>query len=233
MSFFSFVEISPAWMPFVEAITKATVILLLAGLVAVTLRHASAAARHLIWTAALLTSLALPAASALLPEWQVAVLNVEAPAAAVAPATKPIVELERTARATTSAPSISVPARAPQAAASTGLLASVAGAGWTTWIALIWAAGSLLILGHLLVGILAVHNLARGTAVATGAPWLALARSLAADLGIRRVQFRRGGAATMPMTWGVIRPVVLMPADADTWPDERLRIVLLHELAHV
>ena len=53
------------------------------------------------------------------------------------------------------------------------------------------------------------------------------------ELGIVRVTFRRSTGSTMPMTWGVMKPVVLMPAEADAWPEDRLRIVLLHELAHV
>ena len=232
MSFLSFVEISAAWLPFVEAIAKATLILGLASLVAFSLRGASAAARHLIWTSALLASLALPVASALLPDWQVAVLNVAAPAAPAAAVVDTPFTLAQNDHGVVSAPAMSSPI-ARTRAESTGLITSLADAGWPTWIALTWAAGSILILGHLLVGIGAVHSLARRTEVATAAPWLALAQALAADLGIRRVEFRRGGASTMPMTWGVMRPVVLMPADADTWPEERLRIVLLHELAHV
>ncbi len=37
----------------------------------------------------------------------------------------------------------------------------------------------------------------------------------------------------MPMTFGTRRPVIVLPASADEWTDDRRRAVLLHELAHV
>jgi hypothetical protein len=37
----------------------------------------------------------------------------------------------------------------------------------------------------------------------------------------------------MPMTFGVRRPSILIPAIAETWPDDRRRAVMLHELAHI
>jgi beta-lactamase regulating signal transducer with metallopeptidase domain len=38
---------------------------------------------------------------------------------------------------------------------------------------------------------------------------------------------------SMPATFGVLRPVILMPVDASEWSEERRRMVLLHELAHI
>jgi TonB family protein len=37
----------------------------------------------------------------------------------------------------------------------------------------------------------------------------------------------------MPLTWGIFRPVIVLPSGAAHWPEERRRIVLSHELAHI
>jgi hypothetical protein len=42
-----------------------------------------------------------------------------------------------------------------------------------------------------------------------------------------------GSKRSMPMTWGTIRPKILLPADARQWESSRLESVLLHELAHI
>jgi hypothetical protein len=39
--------------------------------------------------------------------------------------------------------------------------------------------------------------------------------------------------ATMPMTWGLISPVLLIPSRTDAWSEWECRNILLHELAHV
>ena len=38
---------------------------------------------------------------------------------------------------------------------------------------------------------------------------------------------------TLLVTWGVWQPKVILPAEARGWPEDRIRIVLAHELAHV
>jgi TonB family protein len=40
-------------------------------------------------------------------------------------------------------------------------------------------------------------------------------------------------ALAMPLTWGIFRPVVVLPSSAEHWPEDRRRIVLSHELAHI
>ncbi len=40
-------------------------------------------------------------------------------------------------------------------------------------------------------------------------------------------------AGSMPMTFGVLHPVVFLPADAMEWSEERRAMVVRHELAHI
>ncbi len=49
----------------------------------------------------------------------------------------------------------------------------------------------------------------------------------------RQVRLLQADNHTIPMTTGVFRPTVVVPANWHTWPPERFRFVLLHELAHV
>jgi len=61
-----------------------------------------------------------------------------------------------------------------------------------------------------------------------------LLSGLAREIGLKRpVRLVCNGCRTMPMTWGAWSPVILLPADAESWPPERLSMVLLHELAHI
>jgi beta-lactamase regulating signal transducer with metallopeptidase domain len=61
-----------------------------------------------------------------------------------------------------------------------------------------------------------------------------LTRRLAAEVGIRRtVRVVFASGLPGPATWGFWRPVIVMPATALDWSMERLRVVLVHELAHI
>ncbi|BDI33717.1 hypothetical protein CCAX7_57680 [Capsulimonas corticalis] len=63
-----------------------------------------------------------------------------------------------------------------------------------------------------------------------------LARECLRAVGLRRnldIRRSREGGVAVPITWGVVRPVVLLPAQSEEWSEECLRSVLLHELAHI
>src|SRR5262249_55729435 len=106
---------------------------------------------------------------------------------------------------------------------------------WTRSRALgAWGLGVLVSGVPVLLGMLSLRRVARESRPVTDPARLELARDLAARLGLRRrVRLVLSPRREIPMTWGVFRPVVLLPADAEGWPEERLSMALLHELAHV
>ncbi len=103
-----------------------------------------------------------------------------------------------------------------------------------TWMLIPWAAGVFLSGVPVLLGLLSLRRLSRGATPVRDPAMLELMRRLAAQVGTRRpVRLVLSASREIPMTWGVFRPVILLPADAEGWPEERLTTALLHELAHV
>lgn len=85
-----------------------------------------------------------------------------------------------------------------------------------------------------LLGLFGNEWLRRRSRRLNGAEWLALCASLCRKYSIsRRVELLQSGSSSVPLTWGVVRPVILLPDDASCWPDRKRRLVLLHELAHI
>jgi beta-lactamase regulating signal transducer with metallopeptidase domain len=102
------------------------------------------------------------------------------------------------------------------------------------WTLAVWGtvAGALLL--PLLVGLAAVARLVRAARPFADPEWSDRLRDLSAALGVDRpVRLLCAGPGAMPMAVGLLRPAILLPQEADTWPEEKRRAVLLHELAHV
>jgi HEAT repeat protein/beta-lactamase regulating signal transducer with metallopeptidase domain len=237
------------WLPAVDTMLKVSLLFAVAGIATIALNRASAAVRHHVWLLALVSALALPILSLALPRWQVPLVQVAAAQESVIPvasaAAPDVAHVERTVQAPPLSRRASANESQERASATVSVNASsnvdIAPAAssaprvsWTMLLIGIWAAGASMVLARLLLGIVAVQFISRRTVRIVDAPWLALAVELANELRVaRRLTFVESHTATMPMAWGILRPSVLMPADAVRWPVERLRIVLLHELAHV
>jgi beta-lactamase regulating signal transducer with metallopeptidase domain len=226
----------------VDLAVKSAAVMVLAVVIAALLARASAAWRHLVWTLSVLGLLVLPVFSLALPAWRVSWLP-ELPAAqavSVVIADAPV-DLSPADSIVVQPAAIVAPTEQPVAAASApapavepSFAGSVSGGSFLSWLAPIWLVGLVVALVPLVVGLWQLTRLHSRSSVIGEPGWLSLVSELCERLAVRRrVQLRQSEAAVVPLTWGALRPVLLVPVEADQWPDERRRLVLLHELAHV
>lgn len=235
---------------------KSTVLLLLACLAVRLLHKASAAWRHLIWSAALGGLLLLPLLSLALPGWRVAWWP--APLAVQAASAEPLVDetgplqssaaLEAVALSVVPLPRETAAAMRQQLLTAAQTATNPAGnapasvAWWRSalqrdWQQLplwLWLVGVLVVIARVGLGTVRLWWLTRAAWHITDGSWLALARRMATSLRLHRsIRLLKSGGVSVPMTWGAWRSVVVLPAEADAWSDGCRSIVLLHELAHV
>jgi beta-lactamase regulating signal transducer with metallopeptidase domain len=88
----------------------------------------------------------------------------------------------------------------------------------------LWALGFLWVVTRLFFGAIGVNALHMSSS--------RIARQ-SIDPDCAGCELRLASENSGPMTWGFVRPVILLPAEAAHWSAERRRAVLLHELAHV
>lgn len=237
------------------AATKATLLFAFAAQLCWAFRRFSAATRHLLWASTLCASLLLPFLSSI-KMWEVPILppqisvsdasdsktlngNDEAfemptarrtqdPSAFEASAKRSVFQADAEFHGPLPAPQTNEPQGRP-AKDATSLLPQLA-----NWALAIWAAGVLLLLLRLLVGFTATNSLARSAAEFEDAALTELFSSVRAEISLsRQVRLLRSEQTSMPIVCGILRPAVLLPAGAEAWPDERQRMVFLHELTHV
>lgn len=100
------------------------------------------------------------------------------------------------------------------------------------WLAISWLFGALLLGARLLALMVRLAIKRSQLAPVTDARLLELAAECTAGHR-RRIDLMVGSAGDPPMTWGFIKPTLVLPDEAREWSDDRVRSVLLHEMAHI
>ena len=207
---------------------KASLIVVLALAATAVMRNRSAAVRHWVLAVAVLCAAATPLLERIVPSWhpglgQSVMTQWSAPSgeqtSAPAPAVVPL----------GSAPAASARRNpvAPQSDSATTI-------DLTRFVLPIWMTGAAIDVLLLIAGLCRLTSLARQAQRVNDGPWIDMVRDIAHQYGLTRpVTILVSDRPTLVMTWGWLKPRIIVPQAARTWTDDRIRVVLSHELAHV
>ncbi len=218
-----------------DILLKATIVLIISGMLALAFRRSSAAARYAIWNAAFVIMILLPVFSAILPSWDFEQLR----RFWAGPESSRAVVLSDAHTASQAFPQSGsgmstgqvIFMNEPEAQSSAifsqaDTIVSV--------LFIIWLCGTVILLLRLAFHVSRVNRITLRTLNGDNEKIWSIAAPLIESLRIRRpVSVITSDEVSIPFAWGVFHPVVIFPASAREWPLDRIRSVLLHELAHV
>jgi beta-lactamase regulating signal transducer with metallopeptidase domain len=105
---------------------------------------------------------------------------------------------------------------------------------WAVICVVLWIAGIMFLLIRMIVGKIGIMKIRTGARFIKNRSTIETVEYLLGKLGIRRnIQVLISSSCRVPFTYRTFKPVILLPSGATEWPGERLRSVLIHELAHV
>ncbi|MCP5104264.1 MAG: M56 family metallopeptidase, partial [bacterium] len=220
---------------FVELFLKSSLVLGLALCFSFLLRKQSPAVRHLVLGLSLAALLLLPFLSAFMPGWRTGFLpsfDAESPeeivihvdahqvkgSSAVAGTYRETVQVNRFPGEDETVP-----------------VGGMFSRSLSRYVFLaLWFMGAAFMLGRILLGLYGASRLTRRGEGMNGYPWRQLFIEFLRKMSLKRnVRLVKNSRVTTPMTWGILRPVVLMPVDSLQWPVEQCSSVLFHELSHI
>ena len=216
---------SSAW---VDLIARATVVLSLSLALQWLIRRGPAATRHHVWTLTFALLLLLPVFRLVGPSLEVPLLRQasfrsEEPRSAAPEQGAFFV-----------APAETLTALVPNAPASRGTVKAPVPWRGTQLAFVLWGIGCGAAFISVGVGIWRFHQLIRAAQPVKDETWFRQLDALRKQLAIRaEVRLVLGAEAATPMTGGLRRPVILLPASAASWSEARRHVVLAHELVHV
>lgn len=226
----------PGWnLSLLAFIAKATIILIAALAITRTMQHASAGARHLVWLVTLGTLMLVPVLAAWAP-LRIAILDAPLEAPARVAADRPIDARFEQPTADTDVrrdgSHLTTPAAAPSAIDR--LRTRMDEMSGFSIVLAIWAAVVLCIVMSLAWAGYAVRRIVRQARPLESPDWVNPLFEIADRLGLDEApRLLQSDTMKMPFACGVLRPTIILPAEAEQWTLDRRRAVLLHELAHV
>lgn len=227
----------------VDLVIRATLIIAIVQFATIAMRRRSASSRHFVLSLGMVALVALPILMFTLPETRLEILPSAARAtnASVAAAQLPA-DLAWKAGAEPSSPSggsVEDAVAATRQLSDVPALRAVSGLAWfgANWLSisiLALAAIPLLLLGRLAFGIAALGAIARRSEQVTSSSMLRSLERARDRLGVTRpTALLVSDEVSVPVVWGVANSTLILPVDALEWSNERLRVVLMHEMAHV
>ena len=234
MSIYEWMDLVVLWG---DTLLKICLVMVAALVGARLLRAKSPSAAHLVWVVALTSALIIPMISFVGPGRSVLFLNLK-PLGHKSPDQERLTSANVTpvagARVSSEAPMVPQdildwrePTDKPEVLRSPTLMA----------ISVIWVLGTFAVIFRCLYGMGVLSFIGRKHTRPLSGDWIeSYSGDVVESLHLRRrvtVRICSSGKFPIPMTWGVIRPIIILPTDAETWTPATLRATLLHEIAHV
>ena len=197
---------------------RITLILGSVGVINAARRRSSAGSRHWLWMLALVGVSVLPGAARITPPLRVVPWKSAEASAGPAPHFEAAPVKAGTAAAGYQLPDLNteVAGNATLDDSSQSVAPSI---DLATSIAIVWALGTLLLIGRLVRAHVVARRVVKNS-------------YLTRQPNIESVPVRFSAEVELPFTYGLRNPVIVLPAEADSWDASHMKATLMHEAAH-